>query len=83
MTDETDPNKRLPLVERILYAVPLIGWMLKDVVHGDRDNIWYFLAAVGSLWIMAIMTYGFPALVLPMIVLVPAVFVLLLTISRG
>jgi hypothetical protein len=57
--------------------------MLKDVVHGDRDNIWYFLAAILSLWIMGIMSFGFPAVVVPVVVIVPAVFLLLVTITRG
>lgn len=82
MTDRIDPP-RLTLAERLLYAVPILGWMLKDVVHGDRDNIWYFLAAVLSLWIMAIMSFGFPALVVPVVLAVPAVFIVLVTITRG
>jgi hypothetical protein len=85
MSDNIDRARpsRLTRAERVLYAVPILGWMLKDVVHGDRDNIWYFLAAILSIWIMAIMTFGFPAVVLPMVVLVPAVFLLLVTITRG
>lgn len=76
-------KRELPLPERVLYAIPVIGWMLKDVVHGDRDNIWYFLVAVGSLWIIGIMTFGYPAIILPVLVLVPIVFVTLLVITRG
>lgn len=83
MTDNTEPNRTLPLAERLLYAVPLLGWMLKDVVYGKRDNIWYFLTAIVSLWIIAIMNYGIPAVVIPVVALVPAVFALLLTITRG
>jgi hypothetical protein len=82
MTDHIDPP-RLTLTERLLYAIPILGWMLKDVVHGDRDNIWYFLAAILSLWIMGIMSFGFPAVVVPVVVIVPAVFLLLVTITRG
>lgn len=83
MSNHTNPDHHLPLAERLLYAIPLIGWMLKDVIHGDRDNVWYFLAAIGSLWIMAIMSFGIQALVVPVVALVPAVFALLLIITRG
>jgi len=82
MTQRPD-QPRLTRVERLVYAVPILGWMLKDVVHGAPDNIWYFLAAILSLWIIAIMTFGFPAVILPMVVLVPGIFLLLVTITRG
>lgn len=84
--DESSKKRRdrdLPFAERALYAIPVLGWMLKDVIHGDRDNVWYFLVAIGSLWIMGIMTFGYPAIVLPVLALVPLAFVTLLVITRG
>ncbi len=75
--------KQLPLFERVIYAIPVIGWMLKDVVHGHRDNKWYFLVAVASTWIIAIMAFGYPAFFLPVLMLVPLAFILLLVITRG
>lgn len=73
----------LTLPERALYAIPVIGWMLKDVVHGDRANIWWLLIALVSAWIMAILTFGYPAFILPVIGAVPVAFMLLVLISRG
>jgi hypothetical protein len=73
----------LPLYERAIYSVPLIGWMLKDVVHGDRSNLWWFLFTLVSCWIMAIMTFGYPAVILPVVCAVPAMFVVLILITLG
>jgi hypothetical protein len=73
----------LTLPERALYAVPVLGWMLKDVVHGDRANIWWFIVALVSLWIMAILTFGYAAFILPVLAAVPVAFVLLILITRG
>ncbi len=75
--------RRLSLFERMLYAVPVIGWMLKDVIHGRPDNKWYFLVAVLSIWIIAIMTFGYAAFILPVVAAVPLVFVALVVMSRG
>lgn len=74
---------RLSRIERAVFAIPLLGWMLKDVIHGHPDNKWYFLAAVTSCWIMAIMAFGFPAVVVPVVAIVPVAFVTLLLITRG
>ncbi len=74
---------RLPLFSRILFAVPVIGWMLKDVIYGRPENKWYFLGALVSCWIMAIMAFGYPAVIIPVICAVPLAFFVLLMITRG
>lgn len=76
-------KKRLPLAERMIYAIPLLGWMLKDVAYGDKDNIYWFIATMVMLWILAIMAFGYPAIILPALALVPTIFVALLLITRG
>lgn len=65
------------------YAVPILGWMARDVVEGDADNIWYLLAAVLSLWGIAVLSWGMPALYLPAVALVPLFMLLLVLMTRG
>lgn len=77
------PPPDLPLWRRLVYAVPVFGWMLRDVLHGERDNIYYALFTLVALWIMAIMTWGYPAVILPALALVPTVFLGLVLITRG
>lgn len=68
---------------RFLFAIPVIGWILRDLTRDFDANIWYFLVALGSLWIIAVATWGLPALYLPAVAMVPAIFVGLILITRG
>jgi len=74
---------RLPLSQRILFSIPVLGWMLKDVMYGDSDNIYYFLLAIVSLWGIAILQFGLLGLMIPALALVPVVFITLILITRG
>ena len=73
----------MPLYERAIYAVPLLGWMLKDVIHGDRANKWWFLLALVSTWGMGILAFGVPALVVPVVAVVPGIVLLIVLLTRG
>ncbi|WP_424931449.1 hypothetical protein [Amaricoccus macauensis] len=75
--------RRLPFYERAIYAIPVLGWMLKDVAYGDKDNIYYFIATLVMAWIIAIIAFGYPAIILPALALVPTIFIALLVITRG
>ncbi|EKE44453.1 hypothetical protein OCGS_1291 [Oceaniovalibus guishaninsula JLT2003] len=74
---------RTPLHLRILLHVPVLGWMARDVLFGDRNNLWFALIAIVSVWIMAIAAWGIVAVYLPVVFLVPAVFVLLFLVTNG
>jgi hypothetical protein len=76
-------SNRLPLSERMIYAIPLFGWMRKHLGYGDNDNIYWYIAAMVMLWILAIIAFGFPAVIIPALALVPTIFLALLLITRG
>lgn len=73
----------LPLAQRFVFSLPVLGWMLKDVFYGDRDNIWYFLFTLVAVWALAIWFFGYPAFIFPVLAMVPTMFVILLMITRG
>ena len=78
------PRPTIPrLTRRSFYRVPVIGWIARDLVEGDADNFWYLLAGLLSLWIIAIMTWGLPALYVPAVIAAPLVLVLLVIITLG
>lgn len=83
MTATKDSAAERSLITRILFRVPILGRMLREVFYGDADNIYYFLFSVLSLWFLAILTWGYPALIVPMLCVVPAMFVVLVTITIG
>jgi len=82
MTAYTLPPK-LTTFERIVFRVPIIGRIWKEVSYGEEGNIYYALATFFSLWGILIMLFGLPGLYLPAVALVPIMFVILILISRG
>lgn len=72
----------LSLSARAFYAIPVIGWIARDVIFGDKDNIWYALVIILTAFLLAITTWGLPALVLSALALVPLCFLVLIVMSR-
>ncbi len=82
MTVATDIQK-LPLWQRLFFAVPVIGWIARDVTFGDASNIWFALIFFVSLWMCSALIFGLPGLYLPALAMVPVIFILLLAITWG
>ncbi|WP_425039286.1 hypothetical protein [Primorskyibacter sp. S187A] len=68
---------------RMALSIPVLGWILRDLLHGAADNIYYLLAALMTLWILAVMTWGLVALTLVAVTMVPVIFTLLILITWG
>jgi hypothetical protein len=67
--------------QRLLFAIPVIGWVAKDLMFGDKNNIWFALIGFISLWLSSALTFGLPGLYLPALALVPVIFVALIMIT--
>ena len=80
MTFATTPSQ-LPLWQRIFFAIPVIGWIAKDLLFGDKNNVWFALIGFVSLWLSAALTFGLPGLYLPALALVPVMFTVLILIT--
>jgi hypothetical protein len=74
---------RLPLWQRLLFAIPLIGRISKEVAYGETENFVYALITLVCLWGCSVLLFDIPGLYLPAVALVPVMFVLLIAISRG
>ena len=61
----------LPWYARLFFAIPLLGWIARDVAFGHPENLYYALGGLLAAWIMAIMSFGVVAVYLPMVVLTP------------
>ena len=68
---------------RIFLAIPVIGWIARDLIFGDKDNIWYALVAFVSLWMSSALIFGLPGLYLPALALVPVMFTLIVIYAWG
>lgn len=70
-----------PLYKRAFFAIPLVGWLARDVLYGDHDNIYYLLVIIATLIIVSVATWGLPALVLMAVFAVPIYFVFLIIVA--
>lgn len=68
-------------VGRIARAIPVVGRVIRDIER-DTDTIYYLLIIFVTAVVLAVQTWGLPALVLTAVALVPVMFVLLILIAR-
>ncbi|MFK7868484.1 MAG: hypothetical protein AB8B58_04515 [Roseobacter sp.] len=71
----------LPLWQRFFYAIPVIGWIARDLIFGDKNNFWFALIMFVSLWMISALTFGLPGLYIPAVALVPIIFTILMFIT--
>ncbi len=69
------------LFGRILRAIPVVGGMIR-AVEREVDTIYYILVIALTALVLAIQTWGLPALVLTAVAMVPVMFVLLVILAR-
>ena len=74
---------RPPFWQRLFFSIPVVGWVTRDVLFGDRNNVWFALLGFVSLWLSSALVFGLPGLYLPALALVPVMFVVLLLITWG
>jgi hypothetical protein len=74
------PTARAGLAERALYAVPVLGWIARDISRGV-ENVFYALVILLTLLVLAVMTWGLAAITLTAVALVPVIFVLLIWVT--
>ncbi|MEX0318380.1 MAG: hypothetical protein AB3N21_10535 [Ruegeria sp.] len=72
-----------PFWQRLIFAVPLFGWMAREMAEGDADTWYYAAGALFSMWGCSILLFGVPGLYIPALAAVPVMFLLLILISRG
>lgn len=67
--------------ERAFYAVPILGWIARDISRGI-ENVFYALVIALTLLVLAVMTWGIVALTMTALALVPVMFLWLIIISQ-
>lgn len=71
------------MIARMIYHVPVFGWMLKEAVSGPTTAKVLFILNLLLIWLLAIVTFGYPAIILPALTAVPTMFVILIMITKG
>jgi hypothetical protein len=78
VSDSTLPRRR-PL----LYSIPVVGWVARDLNEGAPDTIYYLLVTLLTLLVLAVMHWGIVALTMTALAMVPVIGVLLILITVG
>ena len=55
----------MQVLARLVFHVPILGWMLKEAVHGPVTAKLLFVANMVLLWLLAIYVFGYPAIIIP------------------
>ncbi|MGL3608666.1 hypothetical protein ACSV9I_19280 [Rhizobium sp. G187] len=71
------------MLSTIIYRVPVFGWMLKEAVQGSATAKVLFILNLLMVWILAIVTFGYPAIIIPALTAVPLMFIMLILITMG
>lgn len=71
------------MLATVVYNIPVIGWMIKEAAMGTATAKVLFLINLVLIWILAILTFGYPAIILPALAAVPTMFVILILITAG
>ncbi|MDD7910282.1 MULTISPECIES: hypothetical protein [Pseudovibrio] len=79
---EESALERDPLFMRLLFLVPVIGWLFRDAVHGKSDAKYYFCANFFVIWGLAIIFFGYPAIIVPALCLVFLAFTWIVAVCR-
>lgn len=61
-------------VMKLVYTIPLLGWLIEDAVKGRESARLFFALNCAFAWLAAIAVFGYPAIILPALALVPLVF---------
>jgi hypothetical protein len=51
-------------VMKTFFHVPLLGWALKDAVHGRKNSAYWFFFNLFALLLLAIFTWGYAAVII-------------------
>ncbi|WP_333814687.1 hypothetical protein [Tabrizicola sp.] len=66
---------------RLVRAIPIVGRVIRDVER-EVDSVYYLLTIFVTAVVLAVQTWGLPALVLTALALVPVMFILLVILAR-
>lgn len=80
MTQTTPSAPILPLGQRILFGIPVLGRIAREVAQ-DVNNVFYLMVVFITLEILAFRIWGPVVFTLTALVLVPLMFVFFVAIS--
>jgi hypothetical protein len=74
------PSAPSPL-GRLARRVPVVGRVIREMER-EADTVYYLITIFVTAVVLAVQTWGLPALVLTALAMVPVMFVVLITLAR-
>jgi hypothetical protein len=74
---------RLSLVQRVVFSIPVLGWMLRDVARGGEQELLWFAATLAFSLACATMIFGLPGLVAGMLIMTVLALTAIVLITFG
>ncbi|MET3613313.1 putative membrane protein [Rhizobium aquaticum] len=68
-------------MQAVIYNIPLFGWMLREAAEGTVTAKLLFVINCLLIWALAIVMFGFPAIIIPALAAVAGMFVILFILS--
>ncbi|MDE3081540.1 MAG: hypothetical protein KGI94_16065 [Paracoccaceae bacterium] len=68
---------------RGFFAVPVLGWIARDVATKGEENFWYALVIFLTCMVLAVKIWGVVALSVVAMAAVPVMFAILIAITQG
>ena len=71
------------MLSAVFYRIPVFGWMLKEAMQGPTTAKILFVVNLLMIWLLAVLAFGYPAIIIPALCIVPTMFVVLILITKG
>lgn len=71
------------IVKKIVFAIPVFGWLLKSAYYGGGREKVMFVVNMALLWALAIWFFGYPAIIIPALVAAAAYLAVLVIFTSG
>lgn len=68
-------------MQAVIYNIPVFGWMLREAAEGTVTAKLLFVINCVLLWALAIVIFGFPAIIIPALAAVAGMFAILIVLS--
>lgn len=75
-------TRRSPLL-RLLFAIPILGWQLREIHEGKPDALQWFVIGVVCSLAIATLTFGLPGLVMGMLPVVALCMAMIVAFASG
>lgn len=66
-----------------LFAIPVFGWLLRSAWHGDTREKVFFVVNLLLFWAIAILNFGYPALIVPAVAIAFAYIAFMVLFTAG